>query len=237
MFLASEVNKYVYDFYVIVAAILILGVTFLILNGALREKTSKTKGIVYICVSIFYSLLFLGAYIIDINNAIIYPERYYMYFIGSGILFMLTFGLPNIFSRKAKFVPLKENKKMVYTYKEKEEHLYVVFKSQSKVFLNKDLCGIDLRLKRNEFTEDALSKVLDEYKAVPLYDVERIGMVTVKGDHKDLVYYCYLIDVLELSKKDLEAVDVYELVNIDIPETDKYIIFNCLRGEEFDKII
>ena len=49
-------------------------------------------------------------------------------------------------------------------------------------------------MKKSEFTDEVIESILKKFNITPKYDVDRIGMLTVKEDKKDLVYYCYLIE-------------------------------------------
>lgn len=238
MFLTEVQENINYDIYVIVAALFVLGIIIMIVNGALWNKSLKTKGIVFSIVSLLYSVIFVVALIIDVNSGITYPKMYYGYFIGTGILYFLLFGVSNLVKKQNKFIGIKQDKKMVYTYMPKEEHVYIVFKYEQSLYLNNETnCGIDYELKKSEFTDECISKILNKYQVKLVPDVDRLGMLTVKKEKKDIIYYCYLIEINEqLFNDEFKNVSLYDIVNLDIPEIDKYIIFNCLRGEEFDKI-
>lgn len=225
------------DVYVGVGALFILAIIMIVVNGAFRNKSSRAKAIAYNSFTLGYALLFLIAYIVDLNNKHSYPNRYYLYFIITGLLFFAFFGVPSVFKKRNAFKPLKENKKMIYTYMPKEEYLYIVFKENNNIYLNNENKGYVYKMKKSEFTDEVIESILKKFNITPKYDVDRIGMLTVKEDKKDLVYYCYLIETTDkVSIDEFNSVNIYEFANLEILDLDKYIILNCLRNEKFEKI-
>ena len=133
----------------------------------------------------------------------------------------------------------KENKKMVYEYNPKEEHLYVVFKSENYVFLKKEeYHGIDIKMRKQDFCDDLLSELIKKYEAIYFGEINRKGIVTLKLKNKDVVYNCYLVNIeRDIINEDLEKVYLCDLLKYDINDLDKYIILNLLSGEEFKKTL
>ena len=63
-----------------------------------------------------------------------------------------------------------------------------------KCYLNNENKGYVYKMKKSEFTDEVIESILKKFNITLKYDVDRIGMLTVKEDKKDLVYYCYLIE-------------------------------------------
>ena len=230
-------NAYISDMYILGAAFAVCGVLFLILNGIMHEKSRRAKGIAFTIFSVVYSLIFVFAFIFDKTANLKNPDRYYLYFISVGILFFLVFALPLLIKSKKTFYGVKGDNKMVYTYKPKEEHVYIIFKYNNYLYLKKEVyTGIDIKLNQRQFTDDVLNYYIKKYDIDYISEFEKNGIITVKQDKKEQVYYCYLIEINEeLFNGDFEKKYIYDLTETMIPDLDKYIILNCLTGEFFDK--
>lgn len=137
--------------------------------------------------------------------------------------------------RYYKVKPVK--KKMVYTYHQKIEYVYVFYRYQEYLYLLKDTHGgIRYKLKKMEFCDDAI-KTINVSVGIKLdEEVDRRGIVTVKGEQSDDVYYCYLIDLPELMKIEmLDIVKSDELPTLPLMDFDKFIIFNSLIKDDFNE--
>jgi len=227
-----------FDVYVIVTALAINGLILFIINGAFRESSLKKKGIALLITSLILIVIYAFAFVFDyINKTLTYPIQYYIYFIGASVLYLLAFAIPPLYKGIKYGYGEVRKEKMVYTYHKKEEHIYLIYKYNTYVYLTKDnLSGIDYQMKSNEFTDDVLSKINNKYNASIKFDIERSGMITVKGEKIDKIYYCYLIELdQELDDDNFELKNVYEIPDLLIPEFDKYLLLNSLMGEYFEK--
>ena len=227
-----------FDVYAIATAFAVNGLILFIINGAFRESSLKKKGIALLVASLILIVIYTSSFAFDyLNSALTYPIQYYFYFIGASILYLLCFAIPPLFKGIKYGYGEIRKEKMVYTYHKKEEHIYLIYKYNMYVYLTKDcLCGIDYQMKSNEFTDDVLSKLNKKYSASSKFDIERNGMITVKGEKVDKIYYCYVIELdRELEDNSFELKNVYEIPNLLIPEFDKYLILNSLMGEYFEK--
>ena len=75
-------------------------------------------------------------------------------------------------------------------------------------------------------------------KVKTIGSTERLGIVTCKGEKRDDVYYCYLINVDSfVASEKLEQINVYQMSDIECEKVDKFIILKLLMGNEFDEIM
>lgn len=225
------------DIFIFGAAAAVCAVIYLILNGILHEKSRRAKGIAFSIVSLVYAIIFIFAFIFDKLAQLKNPDRYYFYFVGVAIIYFLVFALPLLLTSKKTFYGVKGSNKMVYTYKPKEEHVYIVFKYNNYLYLRKDTnTGIDVKIGKNQFSDDIINYCIKKYNIDYLGEFEKNGIVTIEQEKKEQVYNCYLFEINEeLFTGEFEKKYIYELGEITIPDLDKYIILNCMTGEYFDK--
>lgn len=224
------------DLYAILGAILVIGLIMTIVNGAFRNFSYKAKGIALTITSILFAIIFSIILFVDKKYDLSkIPLRFYIYFIGVSLLAFFSVALPTLI-KGIKFGYGNRKQKMIYTYHKKEEHVYLIYKYQSYIYLKKDSnTGIDYELKSNEFTDDVLSKLNNKYNIELERDYDRMGMITVKGEKIDKIYYCYLIEIKNpLNNEKLKSLNLYDIGNVEIEELDKFIILNTLMGEYFE---
>ena len=217
---------------------------FLAFN-ATKVISKRNRYIVLSVVSFVLLSAFLIAYIVDcviphgsIDNYFS-PFIYYVLMITSGIYFILSivFLFMN-FNNKDRFYKTKPiKKKMIYTVRPKEDYLYVFYRYMDEIYLLKDTkTGIRYKLKRNEFSDDALRKVNESIGLNINDEIERNGMVTVNMGSSDDVFYCYMIDVSErINNEHLEPIKMSEVDNAGLLDFDKFVILNCFIKHNFDE--
>ena len=213
--------------------------------NATRSLGKRNRYIILSVVSFVLLLAFAISYIVDCilpqGNVDSYfsPFIYYVLIITSGIYFVLSFIFFILnFKNNERFYKAKRvKKKMVYTVRPKEDYLYVFYRYQDNLYLLKDThSGIKYKLKRNEFSDDALKKVNEQVKITDIEEVDRNGMVTVDmGSHHD-VFYCYMIDLTKPLECDyLDIVNMSDIDKAGLMDFDKFVILNCLLKQNFDE--
>lgn len=217
---------------------------FLAFN-ATRPLSKRNRYIVLTSVSFVLLLGFVLAYIVDCVlphgsvEAYFSPFIYYVLFITSGIYFVLSivFLILNIKNNENIYRAKRVNKKMVYTVRPKEEYLYVFYRYKDTIYLLKDThSGIKYKLKKQEFSDDAIKKVNDSMKVDITDEIERNGMVTVSMNTHDDVFYCFMVDIdKELENEYLESYKMNEIDEIGLMDFDKFVILNCFIKTNFDE--
>lgn len=224
--------------YIVLKEAVLVTVIMMIIRGALREKHIMTKALVCFLVSLGFLIVSGVSFAFDcvVNKTPILDNLNIVAFGATSIVYMIIEIIQ--LSKKNKYAG-KVKKKMIYTYHEKDEYIYVVYKFQDNIFLTKNTNkGIIIKLKRQEFVDDAIASLNDKMKVKVIGNVERLGMVTQKGEKRDDVYYCYLINVENESINDkLDQVSIYKIGEIDCEKFDKFIIIKLLMGNEFDEIM
>ena len=217
---------------------------FLAFN-ATRSLGKRNRYLILMLVSFVLLVAFVISYVADCVlphgsvDAYFSPFIYYVLMIASGIYFILSliFLLINLKNNERYYKAKQVKKKMIYTVRPKEDYLYVFYRYEDKLYLLKDThAGIKYKLKKTEFSDDALKKVNESVHAETLEDADRNGMVTVEMDAHDEVFYCYMIDLS--SPLDCEYLDVVNMSEIDkanLMDFDKFVILNCLLKENFDE--
>lgn len=222
--------------------ILIVGLIFFIINGILRDKANfMTKGILFILIGSLLAVLFGLVTIIDYatnkpGNLGLFG---YLSFIIVIISFTLAFGLPNIIRGKKTYQRVSFRKQKPSINRDIIQHVYVVYKCGSKVILkkNKELfSGFNVEMNKNNlFKDELIEKLNATYNANPIYDeINEIGIVSVNGK-KPNIYYCYLIEITDISLKlqEEEVVDQYDVITVEMNDTDRQMVLRILMREPF----
>ena len=225
--------------------VLIPSIFMFLAFNATRSLGKRNRYLVLMLVSFVLLVAFVISYVADCVlphgsvDAYFSPFIYYVLMISSGSYFILALVFLIIYfknnERYYKAKPVK--KKMIYTVRPKEDYLYVFYRYEDQLFLLKDThAGIKYKLKKSEFSDDALKKVNESVHAGDIEDVDRKGMVTVEMNGHDEVFYCYMIDLS--YPLDCEYLDIVKMSDIDkanLMDFDKFVILNCLLKENFDE--
>ena len=201
-----------------------------------KEKHIKTKGLVYLIVSLSLTLIGVVTLIIDLNNYLIFDNIwYYILFIGSALIYVI--GAIFVLIKSKKFAGPVKNK-VVFTLHDKIENVYVLFKHQGSLYVLKDKnTGINYKLKNTEFVDDVVNKIVSKYTNNLSRDYDKLGTITRNIDKKDNVYYCYVIETEEpLDYNAFSVVDGLKVNEMDISDLDKYIIIKSLIGIDFNDV-
>ena len=224
--------------YIVLKEAVLVTIIMVIIKGALRDKHIMTRALVCFLVSLAFFLVSCVSFVFDwvINKTPILDNLNTLAFGATSIVYMIIEIVQ--LSKKNKFAG-RVKKKMVYTYHEKDEYIYVLYKFQDNIFLTKNTNkGIIIKLKKQEFADDAITSLNEKMKVKVIGNVERLGIVTCKGEKRDDVYYCYLINVENYSINDkLDQVSIYRIGDVDCEKFDKFIILKLLMGNEFDEIM
>ena len=224
--------------YIVLKEIVLVSIIMMIVRGIVRDKHIVTKGLVSFIVSLCLFIIGGICFVIDciIKKTPIIDNIDILAFIITALIYVI-FSITQI-AKKNKFAS-NVKKKMVYTYHEKNEYIYVIYKFQDFIFLTKTSHkGVIVKLKKQEFADDAISSLNDKMKVKTIGSIERLGIVTCKGEKRDDVYYCYLINVDSfVASEKLEQINVYRMSDIECEKIDKFIILKLLMGNEFDEIM
>lgn len=230
---------YVYE---IIRQLIIISIIVFIVNGAFTNKHIFIRGIAVSVTSFILFALGLISFIVDFNSD---NENTFINIVINNIgslsftifsLGYLIFGITLIF-KKNKFAK-NIKKKMIYTYHEKEEYIYVLFKNNDHIFLTENDNSIyKVKMKKSEFADDLLIKITQKYSLDIISGTDRLGIITEKGEKKDNVYYCYILDINNQMIEKFIKFDVSRISSLDVSRIDKLIIIKLLMGKEFDEII
>ena len=217
---------------------------FLAFN-ATRITSKRNRYIILSIVSFVLLAIFLGAYIMDCVlphgavDSYFSPFIYFVLMITSGVYLIISVVFLFINLRnKEKFYKAKPiKKKMIYTVRPKEDYLYVFYRYMDEIYLLKDThSGIRYKLKRNEFSDDALKRVNESIGVSVFDEIERNGMITVDMGSSDDVFYCYMIDVSErIENEHLETIKMSDVDKAGLLDFDKFVILNCFIKHNFDE--
>ena len=226
------------DFYYIILflrMLVIVSFVMFVTRQIVKEKHIKTKGITYLIVSLSLTLVGVVSLIIDLNTYLIFEDMwYYILFIASCLIYVI--GAIIVLVKSKNFAgPVKT--KIVYTLKEKVENVYVLFRYEGSLYVLKDKnTGINYKLKKTEFVDDVVSKIVSKYTSNFEKDYDKLGTIIRKIDKIDNIYYCYVIDVNEsLDDSLFIAVDGFRVNEMNISDLDKFIIIKSLIGLEFNE--
>lgn len=225
----------------IIQITLVISLVLFIIYNALKNKGKRTSSLVLACVSLFFCLFFVVALVFDNllpsgNTMKYYDSILYYVLIGISLVYFIIF-LSIFISNRGYIAAKTVKKKMVYTYHQKEEYLYVILRYANYIYLLKDnYCGIRYKLKKMEFTDDAIKAVCKSCGVSLDSEPDRSGMVTIKGEKVDQIYYCYKIDLDgELNSDMFVQIDALQLTELTIPDFDRYVIYNMLMKYDFDE--
>lgn len=209
-----------------------------IIKGIVRDRHVSKKGLVYFLVSLCLLIIGVVAFFVDralglqLNN----DPLLYVYFVVSTIIYLI-YGITLLC--KGKKLPKKIKKEMIYTYHKKDEYVCILFKHNSLVYLtNETNIPIKLKIGKSDFADDIVNSLIEKMNVKLTFEgIERVGIVTHKGDKVDDVYYCYLVEVEDpINNNKLHWINSYEIPSLDLSDLDRFILLKTLMREEFDEI-
>ncbi len=223
--------------FVFIRMFVLVSFIMLIVRGIFRDFHIIYQGLGFFLVSLAIFTISLISLIIDYgfeNEITTYGLIKYAGILVTSIVYLIYGCL--ILAKRNQFAK-KVKKKMVYTYKEKDEYVYILYRNDSIIYLLKDTnTGVQTKLKKNEYADDCINKINENLKVQVEWGLDRLGTVTVKGEKRDDVYYCYVIEISNVIEDDrfMWATN-YDITTLDIPDFDKFIILKCLMGNEFNE--
>lgn len=233
------------------SAFLCMGFIFLLLVRIFKNTNYIRKSIFMLICGGVIILIFIGGFVYDLfTNAIPYPTgkydiTYFAYLIASffytALIFIINFVKGH--NRRQRFkIKTNQKQKATPTIKDKKEYIYFIFKLNNNILLSKEFNGndvfyksINMKFPYGEFFHDEIVKKYINDNELDVNDYKLIGKAT-KHEKKDIVYFCYQIDLNSKPKKleDFEEVSLMVLMNYNLEEIDKKIIFNSIVKKDFD---
>ena len=209
-----------------------------IIRGIVKDCHVSKKGLVYFLVSLCLLIVGVVAFFVDRAMALQLNDNplLYVYFIASTIIY-LVYGI--VLMCKGKKLPKKIKKEMIYTYHKKDEYVCILFKHNSLIYLTKDTnFPLKFKIGKTDFADDVVNGLIERMNIKLTFEgVNRIGVVTHKGDKVDDVYYCYLVEVEDvINDNKLQWVNSYEVTRLEVPDLERFIILKTLMREEFDEV-
>ncbi len=234
--LIIDIFSYLFPSLALVGMVLFI---FLVIFRFISNLNKRVKGIILTIVFSLLFILFLVAFIIDkfviANPTILYDPIYYIVLMASSIL-PVIFGLYLIFKYRDYGFSKTIKKKMVYTYNKKNEYVYIIYKYLDNIYLLKDInSGIKYKLKNNEFSDEVVIKLNNNFSFYTEKNLNKNGIVRVKGEKVDDIYYCYVINFnTEIRDNKFEMYNIYNLNDVTMTDLDRFIILNNLMKSDFD---
>lgn len=236
------------------AAIILIGFIYFILVRAISTKNYKRKSLYMFIAGMVIVLFLVGGIVYDkLANKPLYPNgkydlAYFAFLIVASVfmLFFTIFYFVKGCTMRQRFkygFGYKEVKvKQTPTVKEKKGYVYIIFKYNNNYLLKKEInkdnvaeySSLTVKFTHNDFFhDDVIRHTIDDMNL----NVEHYSLVgtATKKDKKDDVYYCYVVDLNEKndSLNDYEEFDSYQILNINIKDMDKEILFTSIIQDDF----
>lgn len=238
------------------AAILSFGLIYFIAIRLFKNQNCMRKALFTFIIGFVLTLLFVIGTIYDYNNITILPnfsffEKYYAFLIVSVLMMIIIPGIYLLLgkSRHQRFKSFqykikKQKEKVVPTIKDYKGVVYLIFKNENNFLLEnkKDLyCGIIRNLNSNIlFHDEMVKQIINEYEIKEdnpnnVIDIKLCGEVKT-STKKDLHYFCYTVDIKNIpeSLKEFKSINPYELVNYNLDDLNKQILYHMILRDYFD---
>lgn len=241
------------------AALIGYGFIFFVVLRLCNTSNFKRKALASLITGVVLISLTIVAIVIDTNKqgAIFvdfsFIEPYYVFFLASILLTSVISGIYLIlgFTRHQKFAYYKakidaSKVKVTPTIKDKKEFVYVVFSKGNNILLRKEsikgedyYSGLSVALnKKILFHDEMIKQIMRDYDIITddrFTSFKEIGEVLVEGKI-DKHYYCYNVVVDEFNQKlnEFEEISAYDLVNYNLSELDKQILYHYILKDHFD---
>lgn len=235
------------------AAILSLGLIFFILMRLFTRHNSMKNSIVALIIGVIISSIIGTFMIIDYENGIKYPfsfnSTYYAFIITSVALTIFSPIICLIIgkTKKQKLKDLskeyqKAKPKPQPTINDEVDNLYLAFKHDGNFLLKEmerngiiEYTSLIVKFPKNSFFhDDLIGKVIDDLK-LDINTYKFVGEALKKGEKKDENYYCYIIDINEITEKidDYKEISTLELYNYNLSDFNKQIIYHMILQDNF----
>lgn len=232
------------------SALLLIGFFYFLFIRAFNTKNYKRKSLYMFISGLVIFMFFVGGLIFDLINHLeldLLNINYFAYLIVS-FVFMVCFTLFYYikgYKLKQRFKsnfskPIKADLKP--TIKNKKEYLYIIFKLENNFVLKKIIekeeityKGIVVKFPHNEFFHDELVNEFISNQKLDIISYNFIGKAT-KKEKNDIIHYVYkvLLNTKPETISDLEEIDSYKLLSMNLKEEDKKVIFTSVIQDNFD---
>ncbi len=241
------------------AAILGIGFIFFLVIRIQNNANYKKKAFAALITGVVITFILITLISIDILTSDdiyrFYPDFaftkdffYYYAFLFTSVLMTIIIPLIFFFMGKSRHQQFKsfsykiEKEKMEAkpTIKDEIESVYVVIRHNGNYLLRRNnddtYSGIVRRLMGSTiFHDEMIKKVMNEFEL----DEDNVTYnfageaKLIKG--KDIHYYCYTIDINEVNEslRDYYEISAYDLINYNMNEIDKQIIYHIILREKF----
>lgn len=223
---------------IIIKQIVVVLLIMFIIGGIVRNKHIVTRGLTYLIASLVLFAIGLVCVIYDLKTYESFSIDCLEAIVFGGTSFIFTIYGIILLSKKNKFAK-KTKVKMVYTYHEKEEYVFLLYKHNEDVFINNTTnSGIIIKLRKKDFADDIITKVNKQYAIVKGDSFYQSGKLTFKGEKKDKLYYCYLIDIKnEILNNEFHLVNKYQISDLECEKKEKYIMIKLITEDNFEETI
>lgn len=233
------------------SAFLCMGFIFFLIIRAFKNTNYIRKSVFILISGVVIMLIFIGGFVFDVvTNNVPYPTgkfdiTYFAYLIASFFYTTLFFVINFVKGRKGRQrfkVKITKREKVVPTIKDKKEYIYFIFKLNGNILLQKyvkdeveEYASINMKFPYGEFFHDEIVKKYITDKQLDVVEYKLIGKAT-KHEKKDNIYYCYEIDLNSKNKElsNFEEISLQNLMNYNINDFDKKIIFTSIVEKNFD---
>lgn len=216
----------------IVANFLLFGLIYLIFNRSIGALRIRLRWLLNFIFGLILTSLFVIAFFIDYQkDALILYRNYLIY--GS-INFLYTISISLYY-----FIIIVGNpfdRKMVTSKVYYQENIYLVYHYKNDYYLlkKKDFYqGVIIKLKKTDFQDDVIRKLIKQKNISIHSEPTKLGQLIL--NEKKQIYYCYIIDLEEvINAKGFEAINGYQVQNLNLNPFDKNIIYRIILREPFN---
>lgn len=227
-----------------VGAGLLIGFVYFILIRAFNTQNFKRKSLYMFISGMIIFLYFIGGFIYDIVNDKIILENLQLGYFNCLIVsfvymaFFTIYYFVKGYKRKQKFSSNFKKMSSAPTIKNKKEYVYIILKYNNNFLLKKEddkYKGIIIKFPHSEFFHDEIAQDFINGNRLDIISYDHIGKATRRGK-VDTIYYCYKI-LLKNPPTNIDAyevVDSYELISLNLDNTNKKILYTSVVENNFD---
>lgn len=216
--------------YSLISGFMGLGLLFIIINGAIRNLSYRSKALLNLLVGLVLSGIFMAALIYDNHGGLWTDYLVYWIYIGVSLTYALALGFRAFRFRKP------ENRSSVHSYR---EYLFLLYRFGTEIYLEvkkEQYQGIVVRMKERDFPEEMI-KSLNEHYLTNRFgsteaDVTRLGKVTVSKKRE--TYYCYTAELKkETAIEGLVKINAFRIPNLSMDTLNRQIIYRMILRDPF----
>lgn len=223
--------------YSFIASVLIVGLLYFILYNAVNNSNYMKKGIIFLVFGLIIFGATLAGIISDADKGTALSLRYLAFPIVN-LMYLVIFSIYNFscaFKYRHKLVHFTKvkNTKLV-------NYLYLVFRYEDFYLLDgkENKKGFIIKFDKDTSYHDEMIEKFIKDTNISIYDKKYVGKV-IKNDKLESTYYCYRIEVLELSNflNSLEQVNKFEIYQQPMLDFDKEVILKMLISKSSDPFV